>query len=336
MPAHEWYYLAGGQPQGPLTGAELRDLLASDLITATTEVWRHGMESWLPAADVAELADALPADAAAAETCTLTAGEWWFAQADKKYGPVSAERLTELVREGRLSASDLVWREGLTQWLPAEQVEGLCARKASAPPPLPVAPPAHAGGSGSAGGSASAAVPRDVLTHDGWMRFDADRAGDYEGMLRYMNTALARNGEHHLFYHCRALALGELHDPDQAIEDLNRALEMKPDWASGYYLRALQYYRIGEGSHGRHRADSLHYARMDIDEALWLEPHNANFVRFQNLLYRREEALPAAGASPPPQQPAASAGQEGAGAVAARTAGKLLGKVLWSFFDSKS
>lgn len=67
--------------------------------------------------------------------------EWYYTQAGAQRGPIRGERLEQLARSGRLLATDLVWREGLAEWVPAGCIKDLLptpvARKG--PPPLPVA-----------------------------------------------------------------------------------------------------------------------------------------------------------------------------------------------------
>lgn len=46
MSNRSWYYAAQGQQQGPLSEAELRDLIARGGVTADTLVWSDGMAAW--------------------------------------------------------------------------------------------------------------------------------------------------------------------------------------------------------------------------------------------------------------------------------------------------
>src|SRR4051794_2703415 len=61
--------------------------------------------------------------------------QWYFSRDGKtKSGPVSAAQLKELARSGRLVPTDQLWREGLTQWMPATKVKGLFPNDQSNPP----------------------------------------------------------------------------------------------------------------------------------------------------------------------------------------------------------
>ncbi|BAM86332.1 conserved membrane hypothetical protein [Bradyrhizobium oligotrophicum S58] len=46
MSNRSWYYAAQGQQQGPIAEDELRDLIASGVVTAETLLWSDGMAGW--------------------------------------------------------------------------------------------------------------------------------------------------------------------------------------------------------------------------------------------------------------------------------------------------
>ena len=75
---------------------------------------------------------------------------WYYARDGAQQGPVSGEELQRLAATGVLRAHDLVWREGMAEWQPAQQATGFF--QAPSPPPpqaayaapqaYPSAPPA--------------------------------------------------------------------------------------------------------------------------------------------------------------------------------------------------
>lgn len=69
---------------------------------------------------------------------------WYYARNGNRYGPVSPEALRQLAQEGGLKPEDLVWREGLDDWVPAARLKGVFPSSAPSPlspPPLPQAAP---------------------------------------------------------------------------------------------------------------------------------------------------------------------------------------------------
>lgn len=88
----------------------------------------------------ATLAPALPAVAGAVATpITGSDMQWYYAQAGQKYGPVSSAKLKDLAASGQLGSSDLVWKDGMAKWAPANKVKGLFPETTGGPPPVPVA-----------------------------------------------------------------------------------------------------------------------------------------------------------------------------------------------------
>lgn len=54
------------------------------------------------------------------------AAQWHYAKKNgEREGPVSPAKLKQLAAEGWLTPDDLVWKEGLPEWLPAKKVRGL-------------------------------------------------------------------------------------------------------------------------------------------------------------------------------------------------------------------
>lgn len=81
---------------------------------------------------------------------------WYYAQKQKRFGPLSLDDLTELISAHRLKPDDLVWRSGMSEWTAARTVPELAAAGAASgavPPPLPSASQAqsHSGASSATG-----------------------------------------------------------------------------------------------------------------------------------------------------------------------------------------
>ena len=51
---------------------------------------------------------------------------WWYTRDGRREGPVPRERLVDLVRAGWLGPTDMVWSEGMADWIPAGSLEWLC------------------------------------------------------------------------------------------------------------------------------------------------------------------------------------------------------------------
>lgn len=63
---------------------------------------------------------------------------WWYSKEDQRFGPHTASELKGIATAGQLVSTDLIWKEGLKNWLPASSAKGLFPISAPAvPPPLP-------------------------------------------------------------------------------------------------------------------------------------------------------------------------------------------------------
>lgn len=71
-------------------------------------------------------------------------GQWYVSKNGQQLGPYSLEHLSGEVHKGHVSGHDLVWKEGMSDWVRADGVSELAA--VLSPPPLPPAgqvPGAH-------------------------------------------------------------------------------------------------------------------------------------------------------------------------------------------------
>lgn len=65
---------------------------------------------------------------------------WYYAHGDKEQGPVTLAQLKGLLSSGKIQPDDLVWKDGLDDWVPSESVPELKAGEAPvAPAPAPAA-----------------------------------------------------------------------------------------------------------------------------------------------------------------------------------------------------
>ncbi len=77
--------------------------------------------------------------------------QWYYSKAGAQHGPIPEAELRAKLAAGEVAATDLVWKDGMTDWIPSSQVEALkpslstlesAGAPASGRPPSPYAPPA--------------------------------------------------------------------------------------------------------------------------------------------------------------------------------------------------
>ncbi len=108
--------------------------------------------------------------------------QWYVSINGESQGPFADVHLRELVATGRLGPSDLVWRDGMAEWVGAGKIKGLFP--AGATPPPPPMPPKPAAPSAPVG---SAAAPLAMtVTGEGKFAFN----GDYSQIFQLVERAL--------------------------------------------------------------------------------------------------------------------------------------------------
>ena len=51
--------------------------------------------------------------------------DWYYLKGDKKFGPVSLEELQTLAESGKLAPTDMLWKEGQSEWRSAVKFKPL-------------------------------------------------------------------------------------------------------------------------------------------------------------------------------------------------------------------
>ncbi len=63
IPSESWYYAIGGAQQGPVSTAQLVDLIRTATVTPSSMVWKNDMDTWTEASNVATLIPHFPSRA---------------------------------------------------------------------------------------------------------------------------------------------------------------------------------------------------------------------------------------------------------------------------------
>ena len=134
------YYYASpdGQPAGPVSKQELRRLLKQGAVRESTSVLRKGENQWR------RLSDFLPPQVSPAGTGNRSTPDpiYYYASPEgQPAGPVSWQKLCQLLEQGAIQKSTNILRKGENQWLPLGHILKDQEQPASSrdffPPPLP-------------------------------------------------------------------------------------------------------------------------------------------------------------------------------------------------------
>lgn len=128
--ASKWYYTRGGDRHGPVDSQVLRKLAHAGHLMQDDFVWKEGMAEWKRADKIRGL-EFQPKKGM--RTVPALGDAWYYIVNGIQHGPVDTETLTHYAASGKLHPEDLLWKEGMTEWLPAKNVNRLSF---VVPPPI--------------------------------------------------------------------------------------------------------------------------------------------------------------------------------------------------------
>jgi hypothetical protein len=127
------YYIIAGS----YTTEKLAQMVQSGLVKSDTRVWTKDMEVWVAAKTIAELQTLFPPEIAPQDNVSLPplSPSVLPQRADRPKiamgyyallnGPFNVDTLLQMVQSGELVKNNLVWTQGMEQWVPAGTVAEL-------------------------------------------------------------------------------------------------------------------------------------------------------------------------------------------------------------------
>lgn len=106
-------------------------------------------------------------------------------------------------------------------------------------------------------------------------------AGQYNDALQHFHEAINNDPNNYLTYFKRATVLLALNRPKAALEDLNRALELKRDFSPALSQRGSLHVKFG----------NLDNAQLDYEHIINLEPHNQDALMMFDRINRIREDI---------------------------------------------
>lgn len=182
--------------------------------------------------------------------------QYFYSKNGVQYGPITSLELRGLVDSGELQPTDWLWKQGLPNWKPAGKARGLFPQSklppVPAPAPLPVPhtpapaqaakPVPQSAGAGTGFSEMIRVNPRDVLAHLG-----------------------------------RGFALAEKQEHDQALADLEAALNIDPHNTQALAARGVILAKA-KGNYYRGLAD--------LSSAIGFAPNDPVLYELRAMLYR--------------------------------------------------
>lgn len=174
----QYYIRFGGQTTGPYPSSKIREMIRRDQVSRVHELSPDG-QVWTRLRDLPELRDepkpespphkqklAKPAPPAVDEqyldllSSALPTSEtkpdelreyhppaiqnpapaWFYAVDDAKHGPVSEQKLVDLLESGQINLQTLIWKKDMRQWMPISEM-GFISPSMALPPAVPMRVP---------------------------------------------------------------------------------------------------------------------------------------------------------------------------------------------------
>lgn len=114
-----YYFRQRGRGLGPYSLQEMRQKAATAQVNGRTDVSRDGLD-WKKGSDYPEIF--VPERSRERDPGR---GQWYYALGGAQQGPIDLATLQQYVASGTIQPSDVVFREGMTDWAPAQSVPEL-------------------------------------------------------------------------------------------------------------------------------------------------------------------------------------------------------------------
>ncbi len=144
-PVFSFYALIDNVQRGPYNETQFKRLVDNDLASGDTLVWAEGMLDWQPAREVKMMARIFPKKQLAATPPSMPQmpiavdqSNYYVNINNQQAGPFNIQQLEQMAQSGQITTQSFVWRQGMTQWLMAGQVQELSAFFTQKMPPMPI------------------------------------------------------------------------------------------------------------------------------------------------------------------------------------------------------
>ncbi|MDB5345067.1 MAG: serine endoprotease [Schlesneria sp.] len=122
MDQNRYYVLLRGKTRGPYSIEQLRRLVSRGQFSRMYQISTDKL-TWASASELHDVfATVQPVPSGPKSQPFSFDEQWYYASGDQRLGPLARDELLMSFSGGHLPGSTLVWREGLSDWLPAEIV----------------------------------------------------------------------------------------------------------------------------------------------------------------------------------------------------------------------
>jgi S-DNA-T family DNA segregation ATPase FtsK/SpoIIIE len=128
QPAILYNVLMHGQTYGPYNMNVMAQMVQTGQLTPTTQVWRQGIPAWTNAGSLPELSNLFASVPPLATTpAPQPSTQYKIAVDGQTTGPFDLSVLAQMSKHGQLTSQSVVWKSGMTEWVPASTVPELAS-----------------------------------------------------------------------------------------------------------------------------------------------------------------------------------------------------------------
>lgn len=133
----KWFYAVNDEQKGPVSIEELYTQFKNGVINNESLVWQEGMADWLELCKVETLQTAFANLKDQQNQTQEKSDEWFYAVNDQRHGPVKADEIRELIKNGSLNSDSLVWQQGQPEWIALRYCREFAEVLSTVPPKIP-------------------------------------------------------------------------------------------------------------------------------------------------------------------------------------------------------
>ncbi|MDR2447232.1 MAG: DUF4339 domain-containing protein [Treponema sp.] len=113
----KFFILIDGQPSGPLSLDSIEQLIKKRQVARSSLVWREGLQQWVAAEVIPELANIFPViPPPPPPQMPHSSVRYYIAVSGYPDGPFTMDELRQKLQSGQIGQRTLVWKEDMPQW----------------------------------------------------------------------------------------------------------------------------------------------------------------------------------------------------------------------------
>lgn len=112
--SREWYYVEAKDSKGPFSELEMKGFVESDVLNASSLVWKVGMQDWVKLSETELYEEPVKENEEAI---------WYYVENKDSKGPYTINEMNALIENETIKPMTYVWRSGMDDWKHMKETE---------------------------------------------------------------------------------------------------------------------------------------------------------------------------------------------------------------------